>query len=73
MPAGHLAGVEGKGLNYKQHRKNLRKEEEFSQRIPTVLMHQFLGTMEKLYPLCSPDPSNTFPFCCKCYQREKPY
>lgn len=27
MPAGHVAGLGGKGLNYNQHRKNLRKEE----------------------------------------------
>lgn len=75
MPAGHVAGLEGKGLNYNQHRKNLKERgREFFQRIATVLMHRFLGTMEKLYPLYSPNPSNTSPFCCKCcYQRAEPY
>lgn len=72
VPAGHVAGLGGKGLNYNQHRKNLRKEEEFFQRILTVLMHRFLSAMEKLHPLYSPNPSNTFPFYCKCwYQRKK--
>lgn len=26
MPAGHVAGLEGKGLNYNQHRKNKFEE-----------------------------------------------